>query len=110
MSNKKTNKKTNKQVAKISVKKIVYVVLTIFLGKLLGLLAFELISFNFVSTLEKDSLPVAYDQIFGLVWSPLPAYLFCTLIFFGAVGGFFLGLTWWRIVYVEHRHWRNKTK
>ncbi len=117
MSKKKTNKKTNKknntsgEVAnKLSAKKVVYVILTIILGKLLGFLVFEAISINFVSMLEKDGLPVQYDQIFGLVYSPLPAYLFWTLIVTGAVGGFFLGLSWWRMVYVEHKHWRNRMK
>ncbi len=109
---KKINKKktTSKQIDKLSLKKIVYVLLTIFLGELLGFIAFGLISINFVSMLEKIGLPVEYAQIFGPVYGPLPAYLFWTLIFAGAVSGFFLGLTWWRIVYVEHRHWRNKRK
>jgi len=26
----------------------------------------------------------------------------------GIVGGYFLGQIWWRIVYVEKRHWRFK--
>ena len=113
MTKKKTNKKnvsSLKQAENMSLKKIVYIMLTIFLGKLLGFIAFELISMNVVGMLEKSGLVVEYEQIFGLVWSPLPAYLFWTLIFFGAVGGFFLGLTWWRIIYVERKHWRNKAK
>ena len=111
MSKKIKKKKTvNKTASKLSAKKIVYVALTIFLGELLGLIAFEVISINFVSLLERAALPVEYEQIFGMIYSPLPVYLFWTLIFVGAVGGFFLGLTWWQIVYVEHRHWRNRIK
>ncbi len=113
MSKKKTNKKSkqiNKQVDKIIAKKVLYVVLTVFLGKLFGLLAFELITAGFVNMLEKNALQVEYVQIFGMIYSPLPAYLFWSFILVGAVGGFFLGLTWWQIVYVEHRHWRNKTR
>ncbi len=94
----------------MSLKKIVYIMLTIFLGKLLGFIAFELISMNVVGMLEKSGLVVEYEQIFGLVYSPLPAYLFWTLIVTGAAGGFFLGLRWWQLVYVEHKHWRNRIK
>jgi len=109
MKKKKINK-INKETNRLSFKKIVYIVLTIFLGKLLGLIAFALVSINLVAFLEKNNLPVAYDRIFGIVYSPLPAYLFWLIISIGAIGGFFLGLTWWRIVYVEHRHWRMKRK
>jgi hypothetical protein len=106
MQKRKTNKKSkalNKKERKISPKKIIYVLLTIFLGKLLGLIAFEIISLVFVKASQRAGSVVEYDQVFGLVYSPLPAYLFWTLISAGAIGGFFLGLTWWGIIYVEHR-------
>ena len=92
----------------MNVKKIIYVLLTIFLGKLLGFLAFLLLTLKLVMILERRGLPVGYDHIFGFVWSPLPAYLYWVLILAGAIGGFFLGLCWWRIVYVECQHWRFK--
>jgi len=110
MQKKKTNKKSkvlNKKENKLSSKKIIYVILTILLGKMLAFIAFEIISLIFVKTLQKSGLPVIYEQIFGLVYSPLPAYLFWTFMSVGALGGLFLGLTWWRIIYVEKRHWKN---
>lgn len=90
-----------------NLKKIIYIFLTITLGKLLGFLAFELLTLKFVGMLEKRGLPVEFDQIFWFVYSPLPVYLYWTLIYAGAIGGFFLGLRWWQMVYVEHRHWKK---
>ena len=96
-------KKTNKW----SLKKVIYILLTIALGKLLGFLAFELLTLEFAGMLGKRGLPVEYDQIFWFVWSPLPAYLYWSLIYAGVIGGFFAGLRWWQIVYVEKRHWKK---
>jgi hypothetical protein len=96
-----------KKKNKWSLEKIVYVLLAMTLGKLLGFLAFELLSLKFIEILEKRGLPVEFDQIFWFVWSPLPAHLYWIFIYVGVIGGFFLGLEWWRIVYVEHRHWRK---
>lgn len=99
MAKKKTNKWTPK--------KVIYVLLVITLGKLLGFLAFELLTLKFIWILERRGLPVEFDQIFWFVWSPLPANLYWTLIYAGVVGGYFLGLRWWQIVYVERRHWKR---
>jgi len=87
-------------------KKIIYVLLAVSLGKLLGFLAFELLTLKLVKILVRRGLPVQFDQIFWFIESPLPVFLYWTLIFAGAVGGFFLGMRWWQIVYVERRHWR----
>lgn len=96
-------KKTNRW----SPKKIIYLILAIILGKLLGFLAFELLTLKFVAMLGKRGLPVEYDQIIWFVYSPLPAYLCWTLIFAGVIGGLYLGLRWWHMVYVEHRYWKK---
>jgi hypothetical protein len=91
----------------LSPKKIIYVLLTILLGKLLGLLAYALLSMKFIKMLVKRGLPVEYDHIYWFIYSPLPAYLFYVLVITGAISGFFLGLRWWKMVYVEKRHWKK---
>jgi len=96
-------KKTNKW----NLKKVIYVLLAVALGKLLGFIAFGLLSIEFIKMLTRRGLPVEYDQIFWFVYSPLPAYLYWTLIYAGVIGGFFLGMRWWQMVYVEHRHWKK---
>jgi hypothetical protein len=99
-------KKTNKW----SLKKIFYILLAVVLGKLLGFLAFEALTLKFIKILVRRGLPVEFNQIFWFLWSPLPAFLFWTLIWAGVIGGLYLGLRWWQMVYVEHRHWRKWKK
>jgi len=70
-------------------------------------MTYELLSINFIRMLARRGLPIEYDHIFGPVYSPLPAYLFWFLIICGAIGGFFLGLYWWKMIYIEHRHWKK---
>jgi hypothetical protein len=74
---------------KMSPKKVVYIILTSILGTLVGFIAFELLSIRCATI--------------GL----LSFSYFWTLILAGAISGFFLGFRWWRIVYIEHRHWSN---
>jgi hypothetical protein len=93
-----------------NLKKIIYVILSIFLGKLLGFLIFELFTLRFIRSMSRQGLPVIERHIFGITDSPLPAYLFWLLILFGALGGFIAGLRWWQMVYVEKRHWRMRGK
>lgn len=99
-----------KKTSKWSFKKIVYVVLTIILGKLLGIIAYGLLSLKFIHMLVRRGLPVEYDHIFGSVFSPVPANIFWLFVLGGAVGGFFMGLRWWQMIYVEHRHWKKWKK
>jgi hypothetical protein len=99
-----------KKTCEWSAKKIIYVLLAVSLGKLLGFLAFEMLTLKFVLILEERGLPVEFQQIFWFVSSPLPAFLYWTLVWTGVICGFFAGLRWWQIVYVEHRHWRNWKK
>jgi len=96
-----------KKKDKWSLKKVIYVLLVISLGKLLGFLAFELLTLKFVKMLSMRGLPVEFDQIFWFVWSPLPAYLYWIFIYAGVIGGIFVGLRWWQMVYVEKLHWRK---
>jgi hypothetical protein len=101
---------SKKKTDKWSLKKGVYVILTMGLGKLLGLIAYGLITLKFIKILVRRGLPVEYDHIYWFIYSPVPAYLFWVLVFSGVIGGFFLGLRWWQIVYVEKRHWRKLGK
>ncbi len=99
-----------KKTDKLSLKKVAYLILAVVLGKLLGLIAFELLSLLVVKLSENDNVSVEYSQMFGPIYSPLSAEFFWIFILVGMIGGFFLGLSWWRIVYVEHRHFRKWRK
>ena len=40
----------------------------------------------------------------------LPAWLKYGLPIVGIIGGYFLGQYWWRVVYIEKRHWRFRSE
>jgi predicted permease len=88
-------------------KKTAYIILTIFLGFLLAEMAhwsLEAWYINFI--IANGGMP--HEHIFLASHCFLPVYVQFALIALGLVGGYFLGQTWWRIVYVEHRHWRKR--
>ncbi|MEI6379190.1 MAG: hypothetical protein WCO55_06045 [Candidatus Falkowbacteria bacterium] len=100
----------------MKIKKAIYVAMTMLLGWLLSVIIHCLIEILYIrQMLHVDTPPYAY-YIFG--W---PCYLHPVLqlglILAGLVGGYFLGQTWWRIIYIENRYgWikdvrrRKKTK
>lgn len=70
---------------KITPKKVVYIILTAFMGGLLGCIAYGLLS------LILPLRPITY---------PL-------LVVFGGISGIPLGFRWWHIVYIEKRTWKK---
>lgn len=85
-------------------KRVIYIFLAVFLGFLLSLLlhvAIESIYLLFSSN------PRWYP-LFGLGYDALPLWLTCLLAAAGILFGYWMGIVWWRIVYIEHRHWKTK--
>ena len=90
-------------------KKIIYILLVMFLGFLLAEIAHWLIEIWLVNELLGEGMtPESYSCLSTHCY--LPPYLQFGLIAYGLIGGYFLGQSWWRIVYVEKRHWRNRKK
>jgi hypothetical protein len=85
-------------------KKTIYILLVMFLGLLLAEIVHWLIEIWLVNKLMNAGLAPQAHIFLGTVCY-LPPYLQFGLLLFGLAGGYFLGQTWWRIVYVEHRHW-----
>lgn len=86
-------------------KKTIYIILTIFLCLMLAQMAHWLIEIWLIKELlSSGQIPAAYDDFGAHCF--LPSYLQMILPVFGIIAGYFLGQAWWRIVYVEHRHWR----
>lgn len=88
-------------------KKNIYLLLTTFLGILLGGVVIAFVEKWIINNaLSQGALPQAYFYIRedGYI-SP---YLSAGILIAGAVFGFLLGRKWWRIVYIEKRHWRKK--
>jgi hypothetical protein len=88
-------------------KKIIYILAAIILGLLLSLILHSVVEIYYLNSLATNGRFVETHT-----WLELNCYLppIWQLFFIigGASGGFWLGQTWWRIVYIEKRHWRMK--
>jgi hypothetical protein len=90
----------------MKIKKTIYILLTMFLGLLLAEIVHGLLETRLINgMLAAGSNPKMY--VFLGAHCYLPSYLQFGLLALGLVGGYFLGQTWWRLVYVEHRHWKR---
>jgi len=91
----------------VSVKKVVYIICTMILGFLLAFIAHSILEIWFIRALLEQGLDPQLYKIFIM-----PTFLHPVLTLFimvsGLLIGYFTGQAWWRIVYVELRHWRNK--
>lgn len=91
-------------------KKTIYVILTVFLGLLLSFIAHALLEILLIKIAFLQGRTVIGSTFWGVGWCALPAWAGISFPFLGIVGGYFLGQSWWRIVYVEKRHWRFRNK
>ncbi|HRH93943.1 MAG TPA: hypothetical protein PKV72_05435 [Candidatus Peribacteria bacterium] len=83
-------------------KKMLYVLLTVLLMTIVSFIV------HLVFAAEPTSTSCVAA---GFLWDSLcvlPAWSLYSVPLSGVVAGCILGQTWWRIVYVEHRHWRRR--
>ena len=93
-------------IGKKKMKRTIYIILTILLGLLLARIVHGLAEIWLLGEMSSaGELPVAY--VFLGMQSYLPPYFSVGLFSFSLIGGYFLGQTWWRIIYIEHRRWRK---
>lgn len=83
-------------------KKAIYLIATTVLGVLLSFIAHAIIEINYLGFIEKQGKVAAFYH-----GCALPPALSLGLFLFGAIGGFFLGRFWWRLIYVD-RVWAKK--
>jgi H+/Cl- antiporter ClcA len=82
------------------IKRVIYLFLTVVFGLLLALIVCVLL------------VPIALIYDFakldteGLWILMLPIWVPVSIFSLGGVWGYRVGVEWWRIVYIEHRHWR----
>jgi hypothetical protein len=90
-------------------KKAIYVFCAMILGLLLSFLLHLALVLKFMP-LVGTSCPIgnAPPSLSILCYFPLPTLY--SMVVLGLVVGFVLGQTWWRIVYIEKRHWSMRTK
>jgi len=85
-------------------KHIIYLISATILGILLSLLAHAGIEAWYLHWAENHNHLVVWHGGCALSW---PVQI--ALPIFGAVGGYFLGRWWWRVVYIEQK-WLKKNK
>jgi alpha-beta hydrolase superfamily lysophospholipase len=83
-------------------KHAVYSIASVFLGVLLSILAHAAIEATYLSWAQGSRHIIWYTS-FGKGSCALHPALQYGLLIVGAVGGFFLGKMWWRMVYIEQR-------
>jgi hypothetical protein len=86
-------------------KKALYILLTIFLGLLLSFIFHALIEVVYINSILTRGAEVQGTYFLGFGWCALPFWVQYTLPALGIIGGYFLGQHWWKVVYVERRHW-----
>jgi hypothetical protein len=80
-------------------KKIIYLIATTFLGILLSLIIHGLLEILYLKILIDRGSQINWTSYFGFKSCALPIYLQIGLLLVGVIGGFFLGIFWWRKVY-----------
>jgi len=85
----------------MNIKKTIYIIATMFLGLLLSFLAHAAIEIWYINNLLSRGITPKASSLTHNCF--LPWSLQIILLLVGLVGGYFLGQTWWRLVYIEHR-------
>lgn len=85
-------------------KRNIYIALVALLGILVGV-GITSLSETYVinNALAHGLIPYAYNYFNTETY--IPPYVLLAILLLGAAGGFMLGHTWWRLVYIEKRHW-----
>ena len=91
-------------------KKKFYIFCTIILTTILSFLLHAVIEFYYIRCALIGGIALDNTKFLGSLYCVLPWWISYSLLLGGFVGGYFLGQAWWRIVYVEKRHWRMKNK
>lgn len=91
-------------------KKAIYIALTIFLGLMLSFMAHAVLELAIIKIAFSQGKEIEGTHFLGFGWCALPIWAQYTFPLLGIVGGYFLGRYWWKVVYVDKRHWRFRKK
>ena len=95
----------------MNLKKAVYLGLTVVLVGLLMVILHSFLELWYFNAIYDASGIFPLKEYFLPFSSYLPPVVPIFLLIVSIVGGYFLGQWWWRIVYIEKRHWRfRKTR
>lgn len=89
-------------------KRTVYIILTIIIGIIVSFVLHAFVEMWYLNWAEDNGHVIVWASPFGNGSCALPLYVNYGLLVLGAIGGYFLGRWWWKIVYIEKRHWHRK--
>jgi len=87
-------------------KKTIYITLSIIFWVLIALIAHSLIEIYFLKQLLASGSFVEWTYFNNRAVCALPLVLQIGLLAGGVIIGYIIGSIWWRLVYVEKKHWR----
>ncbi|MBI2610113.1 hypothetical protein HYW53_02965 [Candidatus Giovannonibacteria bacterium] len=91
-------------------KRTIYLIASTLLGLLLSFIAHAVIEIFYIKYALSNGIQLENQTAFGFGYCVLPLWLQALLLAAGLIGGYLLGRCWWRIVYIEHRHWSFRKK
>jgi hypothetical protein len=91
-------------------KKFFYILLTIFLTLELSFLLHIWFEVQYIKSALAKGVALSNAYFLGLFYCVLPWWLQYGLLIIAIVGGYYLGQLWWRMVYIEKKHWHNWRK
>lgn len=88
-------------------KRMIYLGMTTLLGIMVSYLAHAIIEIWYLDWALKNGKPITWTYHFGKGLCALVPGVHYGLFALGAVGGYFLGVMWWKWVYVEGKRWKR---
>lgn len=88
-------------------KKPIYILLTILLILELNLLLHAGIESLYIKHTLTAGNDLMNTKFLGYLYCVLPSWFNYGSLLTALIGGYFLGQLWWRIVYIEKRHWHR---
>src|SRR3989339_2166218 len=88
-------------------KKIIYIAAATLLGVFLSLLLHTLIESLYLDWALQHGATITWYSVFNQGQCALPPSAQYGLLILGAIGGFFLGRLWWRLLYVD-KIWQKR--
>jgi len=91
-------------------KRNVYILSWVILGLLLSMLVHAFAEVRYIDYLLSHGIAPEDHTFFGLAYCALPVWVQSGLLLAGAVGGFYAGVYFWKVVYIEKRRWHRYGK
>jgi hypothetical protein len=91
-------------------KKKFYITMVVVLMLELSFLLHSWIEIQYIESALAKGVALSNTYFLGTLYCVLPWWLQYGLLVIAIIGGYYLGQFWWRMVYIEKRHWHNWRK